>query len=210
MNREDKIYASELFHFLSRGEEIAAQCASYQAQITNDNRIAKFFKTQARQEKQHAFIFNQATQYFKPKKTNNLTHNALAKFEQKLSSALSDKKLQESIIAQQFLFEGLGEITLKKVSQGIEDRGFNFSLIRRTILKQERAHHHFGEKYIDNLLNKPDLKLKPIVTECRDYMEILREVLQEMSSVLHFYHQNSNDFYTLLINDLPLKIRNEL
>ncbi|MEM8845364.1 MAG: hypothetical protein AAGB35_10035 [Pseudomonadota bacterium] len=210
MNKEAKVNASQLFHFLARGEEIAAQCAQYQSRLAHDKKSIKFFKTQARQETQHAFIFNQAKRHFKQKNMTYICQRSLDKFEQKLSSTLNEDKLQESIIAQQLLFEGLGEITLNKVSQGIEDRGFSFNLIRKTILKQERAHHHFGERYIENLLADPDLKIQPIINECKDFMEILNEALYDMSSVLEFYNQSTNEFYQLLMNDLPFKIRNHL
>lgn len=210
MNTEEKIFAAHLLHFLGCGEKIAVQCASSQAKLAEDKKMRRFFTSQARQEKQHAIVFNAATHWLQPKRFQHIKHTGLQEFEKKLTQAILQNQLAESIVAQQLLFEGLGEITLEKVSQGIEDRGFGFQRIRKSIIKQEKAHHQFGQRHFQKILNAPELDIPGIARQGKEYLEILQQVLAEMEPVLQFYNQNSVDFYTQLVEQLPVRLRAEL
>ena len=210
MNLEEKTFAAHLLDFLAYGEKIATRCAKQQAQLTEDRKMRCFFATQARQEKQHAFVFTSATRWFRPKGFQYPKHRGLIDFEKKLDTTLNKGRLAESIMAQQLLFEGLGEITLEKVSQGIEDRGFGFQRVRKTILKQEHAHHQFGEKQINQLFSSAELDTYLLAKQCREYLEILEQTLYDMQSVLQFYNQSAESFYQQLITELPSQLQAEL
>ena len=210
MNAIERVHATHLLNFLALSEKIAAQCASKQIKLTADKKMRKFFSTQSLQEKQHALVFNAAVQWLQPKKLNHMPHNSLKQFEAKLNSALAQNRLRESIIAQQLLFEGLGEITLEKVSCGISDRGFGFQRIRKRILAQEHAHHRFGEKYLQQYLNANDTNIDQLTNDCKDYLEILRNLLNDMEPVLDYYNQTPVEFYSHLVNELPKAIRQHL
>lgn len=185
-------------------------CATAQVNIAEDKNMRRFFIAQARQERHHALVFSTATRWFQPKRFQHLPHPGLSLFEDKLNHATQNNKLAESVVAQQLLFEGLGEITLEKVSQGIEDRGFGFQRLRKTILKQEKAHHQFGIRHYQKILNDPELDMKNLASQCKEYLEILQHVLENMQNVLQFYHQDAADFYTQLVYELPETLRIEL
>ena len=210
MTSEDRIFACQLLGFLARSEQIAANCAQQQSKLAVDKKMRAFFSTQARQERQHAFVFNRSLQWLSEKNFQQINYSGLYAFEKKLANAFDRNDLAESIVAQQLLFEGLGEITLHKVSAGIEDRGFGFQRLRKIILNQERAHHHFGEKHINAVINAPEFDVQLIAKQCKEYLEILYLVLTEMESVLEFYNQSVQGFYMQLINDLPAKVREEI
>lgn len=210
MKTVERIHAIHLLHFLAQGEKIATQCAQRQTKIATDKKMQVFFRTQSRQEKQHAFVFNSAVRCLRPKKFNHMPHQGLISLESKLNRALDRNDLSESIVAQQLLFEGLGEITLKKVSSGITDRGFGFQRIRKIILAQEHAHHRFGEKQIDKILNSKEFDARAIAVKCKEYLAILHEVLIEMEPILSYYNQDVQSFYTDLTQGLPSPIRSHL
>lgn len=210
MNKEEKIFAAHILHFLANGEQVALRCASNQARLASDMKMRKFFITQAHQERQHAIIFNVASCYFQPKRFQHIGNTGLDIFEKKLAEAIHRNQLAESIVAQQLLFEGLGEITLKKVSQGIEDRGLGFQRIRKTILHQEKAHHQFGKRHFHHILTAPEFDNQIIAKQCKEYLEILQQTLLEIEPILQFYHQDSHKFYTQLYDDLPAQLRDEL
>lgn len=210
MNTEEKEYASQLLYFLMCSEQIAARCAKRQVALAADKKMQKFFATQAKQEKQHAFIFDKASRWMRPKGYKQKTYQGLLKFEDKLSNALYRNDLAESIVAQQLLFEALGEITLEKVSAGIEDRGFGFKRIRRTILTQERTHHKFGQKHVERILNAPQFDTQNIGRQCKEYLEIIDSILVEMESVLVFYNQSVDIFHQQLLDELPVSLQAEL
>ena len=210
MNVEEKEYASQLLYFLMCSEQIAARCASRQVVLAPNEKMRKFFTTQASQERQHTFIFDKASRWIRPRGYKQKTYAGLLKFESKLSNALDRKDLAESIVAQQLLFEALGEITLEKVSSGIEDRGFGFKRIRKTILNQERTHHKFGQKHVARILNAPQFDAQIVGRQCKEYLEIIDSILTEMEPVLLFYNQSVDIFYQQLIKELPESVQAEL
>ena len=210
MNLEDKIFAAHLFDFLMCCERIAASCAAQQEKLASKHSMHKFFATQAKQEKHHAFIFDSAVHWLKPKRFKRINYSGLNAFENKLSNALKSKRLTESIVAQQLLFEGLGEITLSKVSVAIERKGLGFERARKAILKQEHAHHKFGEKHIGAIINSPQFDTQDIGKQCQDYLDILQTVLHEMNPILEFYNQTPQAYFTQMLNGLPTQLRAEL
>jgi len=191
-------------------ELVAMRCTTHQASLASNKVMNKFFSVQARQEAHHALIFEKAFSWMRPKHFQRLQYSSLNYFENKLQKSLSENNLGESIIAQQLLFEGLGEITLEKLSMAADVRGLGFQRIRNTILKQERAHHAYGEKYIDDVLNVQDSNIGTILVQCREYLELLHTTLHEMNFVLEYYGHNSESFYQSFLKQLPSRIREEL
>ena len=55
---------TRLLHVLVGGEGIATTCAHWQAQVANNPRSRRFFRSQARQEDFHAQLFAAAAHFF--------------------------------------------------------------------------------------------------------------------------------------------------
>lgn len=204
----DKPQIARLFQFIARGEHIASTCATQQSALATDNAMQRFFATQAKQERQHAFLFKHGAEWLSPKISYRpQAIKGLDAYERKLNSALEQNRLAESLIAQQIILEGLGEITLEKISTSMQTRGLGLKRIRETILKQERAHHHFGTRHIKTLLKSRNMNLIDMRQHCNEYLEIIQELLHEVQTLFEYFHQDTALYYQHVLNELPLKLR---
>ena len=204
ISAEDKPQMARLFQFIARGEQIASTCAIQQSKLATPPTMRRFFITQARQERQHAFLFQYGAKWLMPKKSYTAQAiKSFDSFEKKLSTALKKNHLTESIIAQQIILEGLGEITLEKISASMENRGLGLRRIRNMILKQERAHHHFGSKQVQTLLKNPDININILRQHCNEYLQIVQELLYEEQSLFEYFNQNTSLYFEHIIQELP-------
>lgn len=97
-------------------------------------------------------VFRQGVTWLTPK---GVTHPAslapLEQYDALLEDALRRRELAETVLAQQVLFEGLGEAILSRLNTGMSNRGVGFSRLRRLLLHQECAHHDFGLRQLAQL-----------------------------------------------------------
>ena len=142
-----------LFQILIAGERLAQECAHWQATLAPDRKIRRFLATQAKQEGQHARIFQDAVSVIDPR-ANTFDSPALSginHFRKRLFADLDSGNLVGSMIGMQAVFEGMGTAVLKEMDRALNRHGDRHAQVRRTLLHQEEAHHAFGLRTLDQL-----------------------------------------------------------
>ena len=176
---------SILLTIMAEGECIARDCAILQAGAADDARTQRFFNAQARHESLHALLFHRASKRLVPATRVKATHRrGLQRYARQLDSAIASGHWNEVVIGQQLILENLGELVLLKLDREMERRGIGFRRTRSMILRQERAHHHFGSQWIENRLRIGQIA----VAEARDiaerYIELADGILEDVSDLL--------------------------
>lgn len=210
LSAADKPQIARLFQFIARGEQIASTCAAQQSELATDTSTQRFFAIQAKQERQHAFLFKHGVEWLTPKVScRPQTIKGFDAFENKLDAALQKNRLAESIIAQQIILESLGEVTLEKISISMESKNLGLRRIRETMLMQERAHHQFGRRHVSALIQSPNINLPMLRRHCHEYLQIIQELLYELQSLFEYFHQDVSAYYLYVYSELPSPLRVE-
>lgn len=129
---------------LGRGERIAQRVALRQVELAPDARASRFFKSQARQESQHALVFETGADWLDAPRQGDLASAHVA-YETELDHAVGQRDFRATVVGTQIVLEALGEILLARLDRGLDRHGAGLRGLRRRILAQEAAHHAFGE-----------------------------------------------------------------
>lgn len=176
---------ARLLHALVYGERVANGCANWQAQATTDPRSRRFLLAQARQERFHATLFQGAALWLAPKvSATDAPTIELDRYAKRLASAMTQGGWLEVLVGQQIVLENLGQAVLARLDAEIGRRGLGFDRLRRTVLRQEQAHHGFGLRLIDAELQSQRSDPAELRALAEDYIELADGVLVEVSPLL--------------------------
>ena len=143
---------ARLLTFLRHGEEMAHDCARRQARVATDQQ-SLFLRVQARQEAAHAIVFQGAIAWLAPRHLGDVPFlPPLEDYRRLLDQALDREDFFETILAEQVILEGLGEAILMRIEDGLARRQAPFRRLRRILLGQERAHHQFGRRILEQAI----------------------------------------------------------
>lgn len=128
---------------LAQGERVAQQASARQAAIAPTPRIARFLRSQARQERTHAMLFDSFARALgaAPLALRECPYRA---YSARVGAAADRGDFLETVVGTQIVLEALGEILLARLDHGIARRGDALRRLRRRILAQEATHHAFG------------------------------------------------------------------
>lgn len=111
---------ARLLQFIELGEQVAHDCAKAQAPLAPEPGMRQFLEGQSRQEGQHAFAFQTAIAWLAP---SHLGASPFWKpfkdYRRLIESALRRGDLYETLLVEQVILEGLGEVTLRKLELGL-------------------------------------------------------------------------------------------
>lgn len=200
--------AARLFSFLMLGEQIAQHCASEQAKHTDHKGSRKFLLSQARQENFHRILFDKAVLTLTPKGAKyNPADKPMLKYKQLLDNAIANNRYTETLLGQQVILEGLGEVVLENIDKGMSNRMFGFKKIRRIILKQEHAHHEFGIRRLNDWATADKSRIDEISEKSNDYLDLIYQMLNNFHDVFEYFGYDSKDYYTEVEAKMPNWIR---
>jgi hypothetical protein len=134
-----------LLDLLAHGERLAADCAAGQAQLC-DGTLARFFRSQSRQERMHAWVFDAAAARLGG--AHGRVPPALRSYRAQLEADLAAGDMAASVVATQVVLEALGHTVLSELQRGLEQRRSALAGVCRMLLRQEQAHHAFGLGYV--------------------------------------------------------------
>lgn len=195
---------ARLLHILVRGEKIANGCAHWQAATTTDARARRFFRSQARQEHFHAQLFKGAALWLAPKVSPDECRSAaLDSYQNRLGAAMSEHRWTEVLIGQQIVLENLGEFVLTRLDAEIGRRGLGFERLRRTVLRQEQAHHAFGLRLIRAELKGQRSNSAGLDILAGGYAELADDVLVEVSPLLEDLDEDADIYRREVREGLP-------
>ena len=178
VNTNERLPLARLLQFIEQGEQVAHDCAHAQASLAPDRGTHRFLKEQARQEGFHAYTFQTAITWIAPKSLGHSPFSEpFAQYRKLIDSALQRGDFYETILAEQVILEGLGEVTLKKLEQGLQKRGAPFQRLRRMFLQQEEAHHGFGNRVIGRGLLTQDISEHDLQERAYDYVRLAETMI---------------------------------
>ncbi|MEW6542231.1 MAG: hypothetical protein AB1411_01325, partial [Nitrospirota bacterium] len=162
---DERAPIARLLRFLEQGERLAHDCASAQAALAPEPRMARFLLSQARQEAFHAVAFQGAIAWLAPRHLGACPLlPPLGRYRTLLDEAIRRNDFVETVLAEQIILEGLGEAILKRIEAGLAKRGAPFGRLRRILIHQEEAHHAFGRRCLERAIEagrtSPD-RLRP-------------------------------------------------
>lgn len=170
---DEKVPIARLLTFLEHGERMARDCANAQAVLTVDSGARRFLLGQAKQEAMHALVFHGAIAWLAPKHLGDSPFlPALEEYRMILSDALHRRDLLETLLAEQVILEGLGEMILTRIDAGLVKRGAPFGRMRRILLYQEEAHHGFGRRQIERAIQRDETDLETLRQRARGYLAL--------------------------------------
>ena len=196
--------AARLFSLLMLGEKIAQHCASQQSKQTKHKGSRRFLLSQARQENYHRFLFDKAVLTLTPKGTKSVfATKPMLSYQKLLDEAIVKNQYAETLLGQQVILEGLGEVVLENVDKGMSNRMFGFKKIRRIILKQEHAHHEFGLRRLNNWAGTNQDRINAISARTSDYLDLVHEILDNFHETFEYFGYDSEVYFTNVKNKLP-------
>lgn len=198
---DEKKQVARLLNFLLSGEKVAQRCSKKQSQLTTNVHMKRFFVRQARQETFHAATFKSAILLLAPKGVQTPSMTAMRQYETLLNDAISNQNLSSSILGLQVILEGMGDIVLSHISNGIEQRGIGYRKIRQAILAQEDTHHQFGLDYFRN-----NGRLDSSHEQQDDYLSLIDEMLFSLQGLFDFFDEDTNTYITEFNQSLPAEI----
>lgn len=202
---DEKGQIARLFSFLMKGEQLAVDCAVAQARIFPDKPRRQFFANQSRQERFHAQVFRIGISMLESKTPARAAgSDAMDDYRKLLGEALSRGDCMESLLGMQVILEGLGDLTLQRLSAGFTSRGVGFDRVRRVILGQEHAHHGFGIRQLERLVRGQGQLPPDLLNRAGDYLDLATQLMQEAGPLFEFFHEDADDYSADLRGRLPL------
>lgn len=195
---------SALLTIMAEGECIARDCARAQARAADDARARRFFGAQAMHETFHAYLFLRAARHLAPKTRVMASHRrGLQRYARQLDTATVSGHWNEVVIGQQLVLENLGELVLLRLDGEMDRRRIGFKRTRSLVLRQERAHHHFGTQWIEHRLRVGQM----CVAEARDiagrYIALADGILDDVSDLLEALDADADAYRREVRGRLP-------
>ena len=204
LHTEERLPLARLLQFLELGEQLAHECAKAQADLAPDFGIHRFLKEQARQEAVHAYTFRAAITYIAPRHLGpSPFFEPFARYQRHIQSALSRGDFYETVLAEQVILEGLGEVTLKKLERGLVKRHAPFQRLRRMFLQQEDAHHGFGMRTLERTMEQAHLSKDHLQDRALDYIQIAESMITTGQELLVEMTEDPDWYLTEFHNTLP-------
>lgn len=196
--------SARLLCFLALGEEIAHHCAKEQAKQSDNRSIQRFLNSQARQEKYHQIMFKRGELLLTPKGSPcGPAKKPLLEYKQLLDEAIAKQDFAETLLGQQVILEGLGEVVLENIDNGMSNRNFGYKKIRHLILNQEHAHHYFGIRKLNQIIrDDPNAQIR-LSTRVQDYMQLTENMLEGMHNLFAYFNYDSSNYFHQVQNKLP-------
>jgi hypothetical protein len=205
---DDRKQAARLFGFLALGEQLSRDCARGQAKLAPDKAMRRFLLMQARQETFHKRLFEGAILYLAPRGIHRPPSLApLTKYRQLIEQALHEGNLAETLLAQQVLLEGLGEVLLDRIDQGMTDRGMGLERLRRLVLAQEHTHHAFGLRRIERFIDTQNHARDKLQRRTQEYLYLIEKIFTELMEFFEFFDEDPRAYVSELRNGLPESLR---
>lgn len=201
---DERKQIASLFSFLMQGEHLAMDCARWQAKIFSDPHSRRFLVNQAKQENFHAKVFKAGIGLLAPKGAGEvLAQRPMREYRRLLEEALERGDCMESLLGMQVILEGLGDVTLDRISAGFPARGAGFQRVRHLILGQEDAHHEFGIKRLHQLIQLQQHIPEHLLTRAEDYLSLTEQMMLELAPLFDYFDEDPAEYIAAQHEGLP-------
>ena len=204
---DERRQIARLFNFLLMGEQIAQDCAARQSRLFKDPGAKRFLKAQARQEGLHAKIFKAGIGILSPRGIGEpIARKQMHQYQAMLDTALQRGDALESLLGMQVIFEGLGEVALTRISAGFASRNLAFERVRKLVVGQEDAHHHFGLRHFQQMSMANKDVLPGLRQQGQLYLEVLDDMLLALEPLFDYFDEDPRDYMLELKQVLPAEL----
>ncbi|UTW45726.1 hypothetical protein KFE80_02090 [bacterium SCSIO 12696] len=203
---DESIQIARMLQVLKQGEEVARDCARMQAQLRHkyEPRVAKFLRSQARQEHFHAQTIQAGILWATPKAHRQNTHSpAMESLYRRCCQAIKEGRYAESVLAIQIVLEGMGETVLRAIDSNMERRRLGLKKLRHIIVHQEVAHHTFGLRELDKAVAAEGMEQSEVVRLSQEYLDLSERVFAELDTVFEYFGESEQKFQTSVKDALP-------
>ena len=195
---------AHLLRFMELGERLAHDCALAQAALAPEPGMRRFLLTQARQEASHAAAFQSATSWLAPRYLGNShLHAPLERYRGFIDEALRRGDFLDTILAEQIILEGLGQATLKRIEEGLVKRGAGFTQLRRLLLRQEEAHHAFGQRTLERAMARGETSPEALRVRAPVYLALIDAMIGSLNELFESIDENPATYTSNARSYLP-------
>lgn len=193
-----------LLNMVAYGERIATDCASWQARVANDLRMKRFFRAQSRHERFHAMLFKGYAGWLSQTPLPPEHHiSALNDYQQRLNQAMQTNNFLEVLVGQQLVLEGIGEVVLASLEEGMSQHDIGFSKLRKLIIRQEHAHNVFGIRQLEGALKAGITDPEKLTNLAMPYLKLAESLLDDCAPLLESVDIDASDYRDDLYSQLP-------
>ncbi len=125
------------------------------------------------------------------------------RYRQAIEQAVLRGDLAETLIAQQVILEGLGEVILRRMEVGMAKRGAGFFRLRRILLRQEGAHRAFGLRALEGAIASGEASKDILKIRGREYIELTTSLIMTTQDMLSEIDEDAVEFTKEFKNGLP-------
>jgi hypothetical protein len=111
------------------------------------------------------------------------------------------------LVGQQLVLEALGGVVLARLDRGIGARGLGFERLRRLLIAQERSHHAFGLRRLENILGSGVCDAAHLTRLTAPYLEAALGVLDAVAPLLEGLGEDPAEFRVDLVAAMPPWVR---
>lgn len=186
---------ARLLGFLIQGERLAETCAARQAALTSQPGMRRFLLAQSRQEALHAAVFENASAWLAPaRKSSPPMLVSMQRYSAHIDAALCAGDLAETLLAQQVILEGLGEVVLTNIAVGIQRRNGVLQRLHRSLLHQEQAHHSFGMTHLKSMQGAGLISAETLRCKAHWYLDCAEDMLDELQGQFDYFDEDATQY----------------
>ena len=201
---DERIPLAQLLKFLELGEQLASQCAKDQAALAPEKGMKKFLLGQSRQEEFHALSFKWAIGWLAPRHAGAVPFmKPFEEYRSLLNASIQRKDFCESLLAEQIILEGLGEMMLEKIEAGLVKRNAPFRRLRRILIHQEQAHHAFGLRMLQRAIDNNETNLEQLRLRAQEYVHLADSMMLSVTELFLSINEDPHEYVRDFHRHLP-------
>lgn len=182
IKRNARAEIGRLFACMAYGEGIARECALRQAEIAGRAAMRRFLLRQARQEEHHARVFERVALCITPRGSGPVPP-VLRRYRRELERACARTDLLETLVGQQIVLEGFGELVLDRMNRKLDQRWVGFGRLRRLLIHQEQGHRAFGGRAVQKMIERDPTGRERAGDAARRYLALTDGIVDELEPV---------------------------
>lgn len=210
MKSGEHVHLAQLLQFMVLGEQLAHDCAKAQATLVREPGLQRFLAGQAKQEGQHALVFQLASRWLAPRGPQFQISHQMNQYRRLIMTALTRGDVAESLLAEQIILEGLGQAILQRLETGLLKRGAPFRKLRQRLLQQEEAHHGFGLRTLQRMLNDGHTSTDHLRELAPEYLELGKALLFSVQDSFYCIREDPHEYWEDFQRGLPVWLREHL
>ena len=201
----EHVHLAQLLQFMVLGEQLAHDCAKTQTTLVREPGLQRFLAGQARQEGRHAVVFQWAIRWLAPRgPQSRVISHQMNQYRRLIMSALTRGNLAESLLAEQIILEGLGQAILQRLETGLLKRGAPFRKLRQRLLLQEEAHHGFGLRTLQRMLDDGHTSTDHLRELAPAYLELGKALLFSAQDSFYCIREDPHEYWEDFQRGLPI------